>query len=236
MAQEEEGRYSYGQSWVDRRGRACRRRRHATVFHVFENEFPTPTQYEGDVYPSAFHAFQAARYAAELRAPLRAADPGGGRAMSVHEARVYGARTDLPIMPTFLARREEIMRAILRGKFQTNAKMLAALLRTGARQLVYDSACPMWGSSANKHGELLAAVRDELRVEVEQLLEAAQASEAVEAEEEAVEAEEAEEESPVDGFEAVEAEEEAEAEEAVEPHSTMADADQRGADANEAPT
>jgi predicted NAD-dependent protein-ADP-ribosyltransferase YbiA (DUF1768 family) len=172
---EEEGRYCYGQSWVDRRGRACRRRRHATVFHVFENEFPAPTVYEGDVYPSAFHAFQAARYASELRAPLRAADPGGGRAMSVHEARVYGARTDLPITPTFLARRQEIMRAILRGKFQTNAKMLAALLRTGTRQLVYDSACPMWGSSANKHGELLAAVRDELRVEVEQLLEAAQA-------------------------------------------------------------
>ena len=174
--QDEEGAYCYGQSWVDRRGRACRRRRHATVFHVFENEFPTPTEYEGEVYPSAFHAVQAARYAAELRAPLRAADPSGGRAMSVHEARVYGARTDLPILPTFLARREDIMRAILRSKFQSNAKLLAALLRTGARRLVYDSACPLWGSSANRHGELLAAVRDELRIEVAQLVEAAQAS------------------------------------------------------------
>jgi predicted NAD-dependent protein-ADP-ribosyltransferase YbiA (DUF1768 family) len=172
----EEGSYSYGQSWVDRRGRACRRRRHATVFHVFENEFPMPTQYEGDTYPSAFHAFQAARYARELRAPLRAAEPGGGRAMSVHEARVYGARTDLPILPDFLARREEIMRAVLRAKFQSSDKLLAALLRTGARPLVYDSACPMWGASANRHGELLASVRDELRLEVAQLLAAAQSA------------------------------------------------------------
>ena len=171
--------YCYGQCWVDRRGRACRRRGHATVFHVFENEFPAPTQYEGDTYPSAFHAFQAARYARELRAPLHAAEPGGGRSMSVHEARVYGARTDLPILPCFLARREEIMRAILRAKFQANAKLLTALLRTGTRPLVYDAACPMWGKAGqNAHGVILAAVRDELRLEVAQVFEAAQTAEA----------------------------------------------------------
>ena len=171
----QEESYCYGQCWVDRRGRACRRRRHATVFHVFENEFPTPTQYEGDTYPSAFHAFQAARYAKELRAPLHA-EPGGGRSLSVHEARAYGARTDLPILPDFLARREEIMRAILRAKFQANAKLLAALLRTGTRPLVYDAMCPTWGKAGqNAHGVLLAAVRDELRVEVAQVFEAAQA-------------------------------------------------------------
>jgi len=174
---QEEERYSYGQCWVDRRGRACRTRRNATMFHIFENEFPTPTEYEGQVYPSAFHAFQAARYAHDLRAPLglaRHGPHGPGRAMSVHEARAYGARTDLPILPTFVANRAEIMRAILRAKFATSHKLLSALLRTGNRPLVYDSKCPVWGCGPsdrgrNLHGELLAAVRDEIRGEVAQL-------------------------------------------------------------------
>jgi ribA/ribD-fused uncharacterized protein len=173
---DEEERYSYGQCWVDRRGRACRTRRNATMFHIFENEFPTPTEYEGQVYPSAFHAFQAARYSHELRAPLAARAHGSGRAMSVHEARAYGARTDLPILPAFVARRAEIMRAILRAKFGTSHKLLFALLRTGSRPLVYDSKCPVWGcgpgdkdKGRNLHGELLAAVRDEIRGEVAQL-------------------------------------------------------------------
>ena len=173
--QQEDERYSYGQCWVDRRGRACRTRRNATMFHIFENEFPTPTEYEGQVYPSAFHAFQAARYADDLRAPLGSlGSRGSGRAMSVHEARAYGARTDLPILPTFVANRAGIMRAILRAKFRTCHKLLSALLRTGNRPLVYDSKCPVWGcgpsdKGRNLHGELLAAVRDEIRGEVAQL-------------------------------------------------------------------
>lgn len=175
---QEEERYSYGQCWVDRRGRACRTRRNAMMFHIFENEFPTPTEYEGQVYPSAFHAFQAARYADDLRAPLVSlgslGSNGNGRAMSVHEARAYGARTDLPILPTFVANRAGIMRAILRAKFATSHKLLSALLRTGNRPLVYDSKCPVWGcgpsdKGRNLHGELLAAVRDEIRGEVAQL-------------------------------------------------------------------
>jgi len=169
--------YYYGRSWVDKRGRACRSKRFARSFHVFENEFPTPTEYEGRVYPSAFHAFQAARYADESRAPLEAKPPGGSRAMSAHEARAYGSRADLALLPTFVADRVGIMRAILRAKFASNEHLLTALLRTGSRPLFYDCMCPVWGTCAGKgrnvHGQLLASLRDELRAEVTRLWTAA---------------------------------------------------------------
>ncbi len=168
----EEECYNYGRAWVDRRGRACRSKRHACSFHVFENEFPTPTEYEGRTYPSAYHAFQAARYADESRAPLEAR-PFGARAMSAHEARAYGARTDLALLPNFVADRVGIMRAILRAKFASSQPLLQALLRTGSRPLCYDCMCPVWGTCAGKgrnvHGNLLASLRDELRAEVARL-------------------------------------------------------------------
>jgi predicted NAD-dependent protein-ADP-ribosyltransferase YbiA (DUF1768 family) len=173
----EDESYFYGRNWVDRRGRAVKSKRHARSFHAFENEFPTPTVYEGRTYPSAYHAFQAARYADEHRAPLEARPADGSRAMSAHEARAYGSRADLALLPNFVADRVGIMRAILRAKFTSNQQLLTALLRTGARPLYYDCMCPVWGTCAgrgrNVHGQLLATLRDELRAEVTRLWTAA---------------------------------------------------------------
>lgn len=80
--------YHYGAGWVDRNGQSVRhRRRGARTVHVFENEFPVEVTYEDAVFPSVFHAYQAARFAPAEREPLRIQRDAGPRAMSVHEAR-----------------------------------------------------------------------------------------------------------------------------------------------------
>jgi predicted NAD-dependent protein-ADP-ribosyltransferase YbiA (DUF1768 family) len=167
--------YHYGQGWVDRNGQSVRhRRRGARSLHVLENEFPAEVTYEDAVYPSAFHAYQAARFAeASAREPLRVQRSAGPRAMSVHEARVYGGR-DLPLVPGFVERREAIMRDVLRAKFTANHQLLLALLRTGDAELRYDAPSPTWGCHGrNAHGRLLMELRAELRASVQQLWAAA---------------------------------------------------------------
>ena len=166
--------YHYGPGWVDRNGQSARHRRRTRIAHVFENEFPAEVTHEDAVYPSVFHAYQAARFAEEsARAPLRVQRPGGPRALSVQEARVYGT-SKRPLVPGFVERREEIMGAILRAKFNAHHPMLLALLRTGDAELRYDSPSPTWGCHGrNVHGRLLMALREELRASVQQLWAAA---------------------------------------------------------------
>ena len=176
--------YWYGAQWVDRNGQSVRnKRRGPRTYHVFENEFPVAVVYEGETYPSAFHAYQAARFAApEDRAPLAAQRAGGPRAMSLHEARVYGSSTKLALVPNFGKDRELILEEIVRAKFASNARLLVALLRTGDAEMRYDSPSPTWGfdggSGQNMHGKVLARVRDELRASVQHLREGGDESDA----------------------------------------------------------
>ena len=175
--------YYYGAHWVDRNGQSARnKRRGPKTYHVFENEFPVPVAYEDQTYPSAFHAYQAAKFAsAEHRAPLASQRQGGPRAMSLHEARSYGSSTSLPLAPRFAADREGVLEDILRAKFSSNERMLLALLRTGESEMRYDSPSPTWGfdggSGKNMHGRVLGKLRDELRASVKQLWAAASAAE-----------------------------------------------------------
>jgi predicted NAD-dependent protein-ADP-ribosyltransferase YbiA (DUF1768 family) len=176
--------YWYGAQWVDRNGQSVRnKRRGPRTYHVFENEFPVAVVYEGETYPSAFHAYQAARFAApEDRAPLAAQRAGGPRAMSLHEARAYGSSTKLALVPNFGKDRELILEEIVRAKFASNARLLVALLRTGDAEMRYDSPSPTWGfdggSGQNMHGKVLARVRDELRASVQHLREGEDESDA----------------------------------------------------------
>jgi predicted NAD-dependent protein-ADP-ribosyltransferase YbiA (DUF1768 family) len=174
--------YHYGAHWVDRNGQSVRnKRRGPKTYHVFENEFPVAVVYEDQTFPSAFHAYQAAKFAPEHRAPLAAQRHGGPRAMSLHEARSYGSSTSLALSPKFAADREAVLIDILRSKFSSNQRLLLALLRTGDSELRYDSASPTWGydggSGKNMHGKVLAKLRDELRASVKQLWAAASAAE-----------------------------------------------------------
>ena len=208
--------YYYGAHWVDRNGQSVRnKRRGPKTYHVFENEFPVAVVYEDQTYPSAFHAYQAAKFAsAEHRAPLAAQRQGGPRAMSLHEARSYGSSTSLPLAPRFAADREGVLEDILRAKFSSNERLLLALLRTGDSEMRYDSPSPTWGfdggsgknmhggSGKNMHGRVLGKLREELRASVKQLWAAASAAEESD-------------ESPLSTVQALEAEEAVEAVEAV---------------------
>lgn len=166
--------YYYGAHWVDRNGQSVRnKRRGPKTYHAFENEFPAAVVYQGATYPSAFHAYQAAKFAnAEDRAPLAAQRPGGPRAMSLHEARVYGSSTKHALVPNFGKGREAVLVEIVRAKFSSasNARLLVALLRTGDAEMRYDAPSPTWGfdggSGINMHGKVLGNVRDELRASI----------------------------------------------------------------------
>jgi predicted NAD-dependent protein-ADP-ribosyltransferase YbiA (DUF1768 family) len=161
--------YTYGAHWVDRNGQSVRnKRRGPKTHHVFENEFPVSVTYEGAVYPSAFHAYQAARFADHARrAPLAAQREGGPRAMSVQEARVYGSSHDFALVPDFVKERERILADVVRSKFTTHERLSLALMRTGEAEMRYDSPSPTWGyaggAGQNMHGRVLSRLRDELR-------------------------------------------------------------------------
>jgi predicted NAD-dependent protein-ADP-ribosyltransferase YbiA (DUF1768 family) len=161
--------YFYGAHWVDRNGQSVRnKRRGPRTYHVFENEFPVEVVYRGETYPSAFHAYQAAKFVEQVhREPLAAQRAGGRRAMSLHEARLYGSSTEFAMVPNFGKERELVLEEIVRAKFSSNERFLVALLRTGDAEMRYDAPSPTWGydggSGGNMHGKVLARVRDELR-------------------------------------------------------------------------
>ena len=161
--------YTYGAHWVDRNGQSVRnKRRGPKTHHVFENEFPVSVSYEGEVYPSAFHAYQAARFADHAaRAPLAAQREGGPRAMSIQEARVYGSSPTFGLVADFVKEREGILADVVRSKFTTHERLLLALMRTGEAEMRYDSPSPTWGyaggAGQNMHGRVLSRLRDELR-------------------------------------------------------------------------
>jgi ribA/ribD-fused uncharacterized protein len=123
------------------------------------NFFPCQVEYEGLVYASVEHAYQAAK-----RADRRYRDLVQGAATPGAAKRVGNAwQPD----PGWCGRKERVMRELLRTKFD-NHHLKRALIATGRRQLVEVNnwGDRYWGrfngDGANRLGKLLEDVRQEV--------------------------------------------------------------------------
>lgn len=134
----------YGPKWAPVKQREQR--------HPFENEFMSRTEHEGVIYPSAFHAYTAAKCARDRTVFTKG---------SVRRARELGKGE---MVAGFTENRVRVMHSILRSKFFRDPGLARALLATGTDELRYDCKSPFWGyPGSNEHGKILVAVRDELR-------------------------------------------------------------------------
>ena len=134
----------YGPKWAPVKQREQR--------HPFENEFMSRTEHEGVIYPSAFHAYTAAKCARDRTVFTKG---------SVRRARELGKGE---MVAGFTENRVRVMHSILRSKFFRDPGLARALLATGTDELRYDCKSPFWGyPGTNEHGKILVAVRDELR-------------------------------------------------------------------------
>jgi predicted NAD-dependent protein-ADP-ribosyltransferase YbiA (DUF1768 family) len=150
--------------------------------HPFENEYLCPVEHEGHTFPSAFHAYSAAK---STRASVEFTRG------SVRKARELGKGY---MVPGFVEARVRVMRSILRSKFFRDPALARALLATGTDELRYDARnAPFWGyPGENAHGKILADLRLELASIIEERRRALEAYRSEEGEAgEAVEAVEA---------------------------------------------
>lgn len=135
-------------------------------FGAFSNLYRRTMEFEGELYPTAEHAYQAGKARKpEVKAWLMAAPSPALLAMAAHGLYYWD------ITPGWSTSKFDRMKRILVAKYTQHADLGELLLSTGAARLVesatVDSAVNrLWGEvngvGQNKLGELLMEVRAEL--------------------------------------------------------------------------
>lgn len=134
-------------------------------FRWLSNFFKCPVVYDGVTYPSAEHAYQAAK----------TLDPGWRwkirSAITPGRAKRLGRDPQLPLRPGWEERKTVVMRKVLQVKFQ-DRMLRAALLSTGDREIIEENTWGdrFWGTDLKGEGlnhldRLLMELRAELRSE-----------------------------------------------------------------------
>jgi ribA/ribD-fused uncharacterized protein len=136
-------------------------------YGAFSNLFRREFQFEGEIFPTAEHAYQAGKARKpEVRAWLMAAPTPALLAMAAHGLYYWD------ISPGWSTKKFDRMKEILRAKYSQHEDLKELLLATGDARLVesatVDSAVNrLWGEvngvGQNKLGQLLMEVRAELR-------------------------------------------------------------------------
>ncbi len=136
-------------------------------YGVFSNLHRTPVTFEGQVFPTAEHAYQAGKAAKpSVRDWILSAPTPALVAMAAHGLYTWD------IVPTWSKIKFDRMRGVLRAKFSQHPALRDLLLSTGNARLVEvgttDNAVNrLWGEvngkGKNMLGVLLMEVRDELR-------------------------------------------------------------------------
>jgi ribA/ribD-fused uncharacterized protein len=128
-------------------------------------------EYEGVVWRGPEQLFQAHKAGDPGTPAFAAAAPGFARS---EDDAAWGRGQTLPLRPDWPAIREGVMRKTLRLKFTAPGAagdaLRAVLADTGAAPLVSVKADAFWGigvegTGANRLGDLIAALRDELRAD-----------------------------------------------------------------------
>lgn len=135
-------------------------------YAFLSNPFPAIIQYEGRVYPSVEHAYQAAKTLDDdLRAEIM-------RVRSAGEAKRLGRR--LKLRPDWKSIKREVMYQLVKAKFSGNYNLKRTLLATGDRHLEegnkwhdnYWGVCSCGcGEGRNELGKIIMRVRSELESE-----------------------------------------------------------------------
>lgn len=136
-------------------------------YGVFSNLYRRPLEFDGHLYPTAEHAYQAGKpRKPEVRDWLMAAPSPSLLAMAAHGLLCWD------IAPGWSAGRRDRMRAVVRAKFAQAPDLASILLGTGDARLVETATADnpvnrRWGEvngvGQNWLGQILMDVRAELK-------------------------------------------------------------------------
>lgn len=139
------------------------------LFGAFSNLFRREIEFEGEVYPTSEHAYQAGKARKpEVKAWLMAAPSPALLAMAAHGLYYWD------VSPGWSRTKFDRMRAVIYAKFTQHDDLRALLLSTGSARLVESATVDnevnrLWGEvngqGRNMLGEMLMELRDCLRAE-----------------------------------------------------------------------
>jgi ribA/ribD-fused uncharacterized protein len=141
-------------------------------FGVFSNLFPREITFEGEVFATAEHAYQAGKARKkQVRDWILSAPTPGLVAMAAHGLYTWD------IVPDWSKIKYDRMRAVLRAKFSQHADLREILLSTGTARLVEAGTVPnavnrTWGEVNGKGKNMLGVMLMDLREEFRSLHEA----------------------------------------------------------------
>lgn len=140
-------------------------------FGAFSNLFRRPIEFEGEVFPTSEHAYQAGKARKpEVRRWLMEAPTPALLAMAAHGLYYWD------VAPGWSSTKFDRMRRVLRAKFTQHEDLQILLLSTGDARLVESATVDnevnrLWGEvngvGRNMLGKLLTETRGELRAELE---------------------------------------------------------------------
>lgn len=147
-------------------------------YGVFSNLYRCAVEFEGELFATSEHAYQAGKARkAEVRKWLLAAPSPALLAMAAHGLYYWD------VAPGWSTSKFDRMRGVLRAKFTQHADLRELLLSTGDARLVESATVDnevnrLWGevngAGKNMLGVLLMEIREELRQEEEYSLVAAE--------------------------------------------------------------
>lgn len=134
-------------------------------YGAFSNLYPRPIEFEGRVYPTSEHAYQAGKASKPVvREWILNAPTPSLAAMAAHGLYVWD------VVPNWAQIKFDRMRAVLRAKFEQHADLKDLLLSTGNARLVEagtvnNAVNRLWGEVDGKGENTLGVMLMELRLE-----------------------------------------------------------------------
>lgn len=132
-------------------------------YGVFSNLYRRPMEFEGEVFPTAEHAYQAGKARKpEVRAWLLAAPSPSLLAMAAHGLYAWD------VAPGWSAGRRYRMRRVVRAKFEQHPDLAAVLLSTAGSRLVEAAAADTpvnrrWGRVNGVGSNWLGLILEDVR-------------------------------------------------------------------------
>lgn len=129
-------------------------------YRFLSNFFPAPTEYDGIIYPTSEHAYQAAKTLDPVLryGILTCGSPGRAKSLGKH----------FVLRPDWDEIKIEVMASILYDKFTRNLELRQALIETGDEELIEGNTWgdQFWGVDGTGHnwlGKLLMKLRGHVR-------------------------------------------------------------------------
>jgi ribA/ribD-fused uncharacterized protein len=135
-------------------------------YGVFSNLYPSPVQFDGKLYPTAEHAYQAGKARkAEVRDWILSAPTPALAAMAAHGLYTWD------VIPNWAQIKFDRMRRVLHAKFEQHPQLRIVLLETGDARLVESGTVNnavnrLWGEVNGVGQNMLGVMLMELRSEL----------------------------------------------------------------------